>query len=1268
MPDFSDKLPNFSQLGQRPTASYSSGSSLYDWAGSFVKSAIESVPELVGITPSPETLEWRQDSPVAGFASSMLGTAVPYVGWFKATRALTKVDDAIQAIGNLEKAPFLTGAAREVARFAPFEAGRVAVSQVVGDEPFGSMLGEATLNLAVGAGLGGLLTGIGSAGARTASRRSLIPGVDIGAPVPLQIRQISEMLARPDNPPELVPRLGFELNRLRTEARIETAPQGRYLGDLEGDANGVARKGLNRLFQVETGQGAVNRGRVMLRRRFAQSGADFPADPIWRGAAESAGLPENFQDLGQYFRHISFTGEAKQATNMAKAVERTVTRGMESVGDNWFLAREADDGLFVMAKRVPGGEADLLGHFPVSPADRWVIFKTDRPGAFITGPEKWATAVVERNRWVSTAEVAKDGGGVYNTLKGFIETHPLFNYRETSKPGVFARFIPERLKGPTGELTARIQEAAKEYLAPAIHQFKKSPRANYIWSSARAAYDAAETAAQKILYGEQLVDKGRNIYFQALRNNYDLTEGSIKQVLDELSDEEIAGLHYLWRNKVPSEQYEALVGQGVVPPKAAEAAWKLGMATAKVWDDLSKARIAIGDKPGEFLNGYFGLPRKWEGDTRIDLLDGDGNLQVVAAGLNKRTAQKEAEAILAENPTWQKGDEYSLSERGLARDPIRAEEGVGGFRWDRKPWTREELMQELEIQTKGRYKEQATISVDHLLSPQLDKLKSEDPVAYRMLVARLNDKEGKQGAFSQWQNRVTDKVLAPILGTDSASKIVSVTNSAMWHLQLGALKMAYPVANALTFVQTVIPEVAYIMTAAPEQLAGRYTYFAAAGTKGTMGGMGVLNPLRIMRDSFREMRTPGVGLRENIVRASNDRVIEPRFVEDYIGESAVKLRDLRTAVSSGKGFLGWLKALSEFVPSHSERLSRAHAFTTGHLVGRDHLGLTGDKLYYFARQFTENTMYLYSSSDRPRMFTTPAGSTLGLFKNWMFNYMATMMEYTGEGIARNNWAPLMWQTAGTFALGGLAATPLYWVANAFAEGFTDKSLIQLAYNDYLDGDALMFGLPASLTGVSLFSQVNSPVSNPIRDATTLFDLVILDRINAFAGGAGAVFDHWQATGEHPGRNPRALDFLVRSFAPTTLYRGLAVANNEGTIRSLSSGYPSVGGMGLAEKMLYTLGFNPTALDREMIVADQLFEQQASRRAAVERLGQAWANAQAGRDGQQMNLILRQATVLGVDASSVIRSGLARLSKAETPLLERSFRPQDVREFRNVLER
>src|SRR5205807_391878 len=210
-----------------------------------------------------------------------------------------------------------------------------------------------------------------------------------------------------------------------------------------------------------------------------------------------------------------------------------------------------------------------------------------------------------------------------------------------------------------------------------------------------------------------------------------------------------------------------------------------------------------------------------------------------------------------------------------------------GHRWDTETPSKDDLFKDYTDQINRQMKYQANLSADDILTPHMTALMREDPVAYRIAKDRLADYAGLQSNFSKWQNNVADKMLAPAIGTNSASKIVSATNTAMFDLTLGAGKLSFPVLNAMNFIQTVVPESAFILgKAVPADLAPKYSHFAAGGTKGPIGGIGVLDHLKLMGSSFKEMVNPSKELTSAIEQAVNDRVLQPRVVEDYVGASA----------------------------------------------------------------------------------------------------------------------------------------------------------------------------------------------------------------------------------------------------------------------------------------------------------------------------------------------------------------------------------------------
>src|SRR3990167_3670653 len=159
----------------------------------------------------------------------MLGMAVPYTGWFKAVSMAPRFNAAVKTIGNMEKTPFISGALQEGARLAPFEVGRLGVSQVVGDKSFSDMLGDTSLNLALGSGIGGVLHGLAAGGLRNPTLKTIFgPDLDLAVPLPLQARQMREIITKGQAEGGLIgddlARANAKLAETLRSARIEELP------------------------------------------------------------------------------------------------------------------------------------------------------------------------------------------------------------------------------------------------------------------------------------------------------------------------------------------------------------------------------------------------------------------------------------------------------------------------------------------------------------------------------------------------------------------------------------------------------------------------------------------------------------------------------------------------------------------------------------------------------------------------------------------------------------------------------------------------------------------------------------------------------------------------------------------------------------------------------------------------------------------------------------------------------------------------------------
>lgn len=1282
------------------------GSSDFDWITGFLKSGAEGIPEVIGITPSTETLQFRQDHPISGIVSEMAGFAVPYGGWFLGATKIPRIAKAISKIGDAINSPIGTAVKKELAIFAPFEAGRVAASQVLGDNSLSEEVGSSILNLALGAGVSGLVGGVAAAGLRDPALPTIFPGLNIDAPVVLQARHMKGLLDSGKITPDFLPKANLAYKTALKEARKEELPQAfKYVAPLLGDEQAnPAFKGLesqlNRWFRPTAMPGNKS---LQIRAFTNNADKNFAKAEDWTAEAGFAGLSKEDWAHGQYFRSITFN--PTKAAQMPKVVDNRITKGMDSVGKGWFMAREADDGMFVLAKKYNGevGKAD--------PTDKWLLFKTDQPGRFVPDNQKWLDATVALSKWDPINTVNVDGGLVYNTTRNATREIPMRNYQGVLSHPKLVQQVIDKL-GPVGsnELFTRMREQFRAVFAPRAYQFAKTPRANWISMMSKMSYDYADNLVNELINGIAKIDPGKQVFFGHISNVRgpileEIGMPPLRPTTDKLSEEQFGQVFdkYIRPGKVDVELASKDFQAGDINTDQLDLIKAFDAIDNITTTNTGKAEEAVGKRPTKWLKGHGGWSHIWEGDSRIPILNEKGQEVFLAAGPNKRAAQKIAEDILAENPGWKLGRAYSKSEiieKMLKHEPIDESisptvlspswilerSGMGGYKWWNKTPTKEEFLKDYENGLRSRWRYQANLATDDLLMPQMERLKRESTAAYKQIVDRRNADAGIQGLWGRQINRAVDAYLAPIIGEQSATKIVGLTNTTLMNFQLGAMNLAFPAVNLLTFIQTTLPEVAMVLNALPDRLAPYYSHFMAGGGRGPVGGLAVLQPLKLTFQALKAMKRPSDDVAEFLSWAYNNRTLEPRMVEGYIGEATTKFKDIYKAgqsLSAGKGlpegfdFLSWLRATSEWLPANSERLARTHTAVMGYIVARDLLrkggqGLSKKQMFEFAKQFTEKTMYLYNAADKPRILTNPVGSGLGLFKNWMFNYMASMGQYTQEAFLKRNFSPLLWQTAGTFAVGGLSSTPIYWAADIFAKAFGHEDALSAAYDEFGvdDGwfnpaDGVMFGLPALLTGISFYSQVQAPGANPTRDAVSMFDAVIFDRFQAMRGAVGGAIDHWSATGDHPGKDAHTRLQMARAFAPSTIYRAMSVTS-DGDVLSPVTGYPMVKDLSLYEQMLYRLKLNPVDVDKAMAVSNRLYAKREERKATVMKLGEAFANAQLKGDGAEMALIMRQAFVWGIDGSSVLRSAMARVSKHQDDMITRGYKPQDRAIYENVL--
>lgn len=1252
----------------------------------FVNSLASSATvEMFGHEPSEGIADFRAQHPVAGVVSQLGGFAIPYAGVGK-LGTLPKIAGMLDKVGEADS--ILGSAKRNAVLFGGgVEAPRVIGSALTGGDT-GETAQEAAFNTALELGFGGLGGYFRAAGKADKKALKLGANVDLKQP-PQQIAQdILKSISENKVAPEDLPYANNMISNLENAIKSEKGEK--YINEMDdGDA-----QPLNRLFKVSD---LPNKSPIT-KKLFTEGAFDTPQElDSWE---TKAGLKGNIPYV-QFPRFLATTDESG-----ARAIEASIkSGGLRSVGENTLLGKEKD-GLYVLAKKVEGD----IGHW--SKDDKWVMFKTSNPGKFSKTAQDWGDEIAKRNAWLVDKPRVADPENpldILDEVQGLADAMPIHGFYQAVK-GTGGKAVEnlQKMIGLEGESESirRLKSVFRENFAPAMYEFKSNPRAQWVFAQAKSAFQKAESLAHAMTYGDEALGKGANVYSKlmasaSLSGKFGVTKAFAK-IIEPLDQLQI--------NELVAAVDKGLEGQALIDAHAK------GVISKPVFDALNEIKplddylikqtqatqSAAGSKEFSPIKGHYLLPRTWKGTWRVPLKNENGRLIYIASGNTRQEALKQAERILkspdakgwksSQAVTADTTDDLALALQVAAGSPeymtaaglkhaltkdtprpktFKVRTGVGGYE---DSFTKQELTSKFYDNVLARNKYLAELSTNKVLGEQMAKVGIEDSQLFKELQRRIDSMAGKQGPINKVINAEIDKVFAPSLGKNSGSKIAGTINEVNHHLTLGALNLAFPVMNALTFIQNVMPRIAFTMKASDESLMKTYDWLPLIGSdKKVRGSFGALSPFKIMTQSFREMGRPDEALTKNFSKALREGVVDPKFVEEWSGSNAKQLLKLKETLRGEEPYSNFLKAASNYLPSMTEKLSRGNAFTVGHIVGRDFFKLEDEALYRFAKEFTEKTMYNYSAADRPRVFTGPLGTVFGQFKNWTAHYIYNMFEYLGEGFNYGNWSPFLWQQAGTTGLGGISASALYPVADKVNEWLTDKPLMETMYDrmgggsgDAMTGnmvDGIYHGIPMFL-GVSMSGQASDPLSDPSRTASMMFSFVQAQRAEALGKAVGQMIDNYSATGEHPINSEETRDLFISALAPKVMSRYAALTEDQG-IKSLNNGNKLYAGLNVPERIMYTTGFMPKRVALQKDVNEALWKNQEEMKTKVTTYGRLWSEAEKDGDFDLMTQLQRNAMAEGVPLDSVIKSAKTQTRNREEPQMERQFKASDSLKFKSL---
>lgn len=924
--------------------------------------------------------------------------------------------------------------------------------------------------------------------------------------------------------------------------------------------------------------------------------------------------------------------------------------------------------------------------------EEYVIFKTDNIGRFFPEKEDWAIDQIKR-LWPDALETTGDDVLQESTYLGRRMALHDQTLKEPAGPVLSAAY---RAKGATEKILETIPEAqqkaigkffgsygaqSKKVFAPILHLFSDFPPAVAMMARARAIFADAEAISIRRFAGSKSLGDIKSPLGAIFPRGSAAKPGGIKGLIRQLTQDDIDDLtNRLAIEGLQGRGTEELLQAGY-SPRLVNFVKEVFLMDGLITKEMTDINKLVGVEDFVPNADHLMLSRAWIGDYRVPILNDKNVVIGYGSGYDGAMASREADALIEEakkvGEIWTKGDGFLTGREDMSN--LLKEMKIASGRYSDSVVTYRQLLADLRSQTPLKFRERhkavgfkkkyttreleerifANVVVNHRnMAEKLARysLRSELPWLGRVrpdMAAEMNDRiarmGGQTGPLTKVINKYADNVLGPFLGRDSASKLSSGINKVNYMLTLGFFDLGFPALNAVTFLHTVLPEVAMVTSGTSSRLQHYYAHTLVAQA-GKARPVSFLDPLKITGRAIKELKKPQADTIRWVRRAIQDGTINPRFAEEFLGdlEHGASLTRL---VKGEATFSEWLTSMSSILPAKSEELARTHAFITGKILAQDFMQLTDEAAYRFANEFTNRTMYLYSQPMRAKMMMGPVGNLFGLFKNWTFHYMGQMGNYMNAGFVDNNWRPMLWSMMGAGSVAGITGTPLYFAIDGMSKFFSDESLQDnvLTWSGYKDAgflqekatDMLFHGLPAFL-GLSFMARGEAPTADPIRDVSSLSSIASFDRFGKIGSALYEGLNTYRHTGRHPSHNSLFWDKVIRAVAPRTAYRGWQSMWSDG-IRALSTGNQLISDITIPERVAFSFGFTPVEVQQYYDLGSELYEKKERLDGRIAQYGELMAQAYREEDYDQIASLARQAVVVGVPIDRVVSSMRRRYS-------------------------
>lgn len=967
-----------------------------------------------------------------------------------------------------------------------------------------------------------------------------------------------------------------------------------------------------------------------------------------------------------YNKATSSSGPQGRANGLQR---RFIAAPFKDVGNGFRMAVDSD-GMYVFNKKIVGDVKKA------APGDSWAFFRTDRPDLFAPQAAKADDILMKSAYFPTPEERLVTGEQLFDSGNAFRD--------KFGGDAIVARASKQR--GKVGAYVKASLDTAATKLAPSGPLFEKNPISNYAWQMVKHLEHYAELRVNSVMNGRIKLDLTKGI----LRNTVFAPqhEEGLRAAIRTLTPADLHDVKAIVEASVPFERVQELHEGGNITDGAHNF-----LAYMQLLSDEFVSRhekLSLKGMSSDAMNllgsfqarqGHYMLTRQYPGAYKVLLHDANGELVGFATEHSPLEAQQAADKIIEEQAKQGKVVTAGGMVDGSVVDPalyddmkkavmkpgfLKNRGDMIGYEFARGDLTVKKLGDLVERNLRNRESFLRDVAIIEHTAEPLSALRRTEPQLAEAFTNAVQRMRGDEGAFARFQNKAVDTILhaGGLSGKDSATAIVRGSQKLMSAFQFG-FNLSQPIQNIVGMMQTILPEISYLLHADELTLARNYVSHPLLDSNNNVKGvLGQLSELKVMKNSFDRFMTPlsqqPEDFRQLLADMVNARIINGRITEEQYGSDGYILTHPRDAFRQGHSVVDVMKAASTILMTKSEEINRTMALHAAYEIGTAR-GFDGQRMRLFAQELIHKTQYSYATHDRAAVWTTPLGSLGGTFKNWMFHYLGSMIKYSTAGPA--GMRALAWQTAITGLVGGAAATPIIVpLANAASQFLSNKSAMQNLYDAAANvglpenvADGVMYGLPGSL-GLSLSSQVASPASDPMRDASMLWSFAAFDRMKALSAGTKDALVAYKTLGQNPFQNPTVRDELVRALAPRMIYRAMALGE-QGAIRSMSTGY-DVARLGLGGAAMYVAGFNPTELDKTYQVYSDIRNDQAAKKQMTQEMGSGLADAWQSGDDRMASRIYVRAMAIGVDMSSVLRSAQSRQLREQQTQLEYTASPQD----------